>query len=239
MTEVYAFLAAFTVQILMSVLGPARFIRRAQATSIPERLVRLYPGVDLGLRRERFLTRYRTLNTGIVVLGLLLLGWLFSYMRRPDWDLRPVVILVGVYFLVQALLPLALFVPRIIRFNKAHKRSELLEGKRTAILQRRGLFDFVSPFTVFVAVLVYLLFAAFVIYIQQHPLIQRHPFPRFGGIINIGAITLVYALNAFLAYGVLYGKKRNPFETHESCVRTIGLAVKAMVYTCIACVAFV
>ena len=233
MTEVYAFLAAFTVQILLSVLGPARFIRRVQATSIPERLAQLYPGVDLSLRRERFVTRYRALNRGIAVLGLLLLGWLSHYMRRPDWDLRPVVTLVCVYFLVQTLLPLGLIVPRAIRFNKAHKRSELLEGKRKAILQRRGLFDFVSPFTVFVAVLSYLLFAAFVIDIEHHR------FPKSAGLIVLGIITLVYALNGFLVYSVLYGKKPNPFETHEGRVHTIGVTVKALVYTCIAGVAFV
>ena len=30
------------------------------------------------------------LNAGIALLGLLLLAWLFSYMRRPDWDDGPV-----------------------------------------------------------------------------------------------------------------------------------------------------
>src|SRR6266852_4979297 len=107
MIEAYAFLAVFTVQILaMSVLYPAWFIRywRVQATSIPaERLAQLYPGVDPGLPRERFLTRYRALNTGIAVLGLLLLGWLCGYMRRPDWNDGPVEALVAVYFMVQAL----------------------------------------------------------------------------------------------------------------------------------------
>ncbi len=29
-----------------------------------------------------------------------LLGWLFSYMRRPDWDDGPLEILVTVHFLV-------------------------------------------------------------------------------------------------------------------------------------------
>jgi hypothetical protein len=43
----------------------------------------------------------------------------------------------------------------------------LLEGKRQAILQRRGLFDFVSPFIVFLAALGYFLFIAFVICIQH------------------------------------------------------------------------
>ena len=58
MIEAYAFLAAFTVQILvMSVLYPAWFIRyvRVQATRFPaERLAQLYPGVDLGLLRSAF-----------------------------------------------------------------------------------------------------------------------------------------------------------------------------------------
>ena len=68
MIEAYAFLAAFTVQILaMSVLYPAWFIRyvRVQATSIPaERLAQLYPGVDVGHAQERFLTRYRAAEHG-------------------------------------------------------------------------------------------------------------------------------------------------------------------------------
>jgi hypothetical protein len=235
MIETYAFLAAFTVQILVvSVLYPAWFIRylRMQATSLPaERLAQLYPGVDLGHAQERFLTQYRALTTSIAVLGLLLLGWLFSYMRRPDWGYGPVEVLVAVYFLAVQMLPLFLVVWLGVRFNKEHKRS-LPEGKRTASLQRRGLFDFVSPFVVFLAVSSYLLFAAFVIYIQQHP------FPGFAGLINIGAITLVYALNASVVYMMLYGKKRNPFETHARRLHAIGLTVKSSVYSCIVIVVY-
>lgn len=235
MIEAYAFLAVFTVQILaMSVLYPAGFIRywRAQVTSIPaERLAQLYPGVDLSLAQERFVAQYRALHTGIVVLGLLLLGWLFNYMRRPDWDDGPVEALVSVYFMVQAL-PMGLVAWLGVKFNRTHKHS-LLEGKRKAILQRRGLFDFVSPFVVFLAVLGYFLFAGFVIYIRQQP------FPGFAGaLVSIGCVTLVYALNAFCVYKTLYGKKPNPFETHARRVHTIGLVVKSSVYSCIACVVF-
>jgi hypothetical protein len=235
MIEAYAFLAMFTLQILaMSVLYPAWFIRycRRQATIIPaERLAQLYPGVDVSLARERFLTRYRVLNAGIAVLGLLLLGWLFSYMQRPNWDDGPVEVLVTAYFLVQALLPLGLVIWFGVRFNR-ERVGALLEGKRKANLQRRGLFDFISPFVVVVAGVSYLLFAAFVIYLQQHP------FLGFAGLINIGGVTLVYALNAFVVYAVLYGKKPNPFETHANHVHTIGLVVKSCVYSCIACIVF-
>lgn len=235
MVEVYAFLAAFTAQILaMSVLYPAWLIRywRVHAASIPaERLAQLYPGVDFTVPQERFFSRYRALNTGIAVLGLLLLGWLFSYTRRPDWDDGPVEMLVGVYFMVQGLVPIGLMLWLGIKYNKLHKPS-LLENKRKASLQRRGLFDFVSPASVFVAVLGYFLFAAYVVYIQQRP------FSGFAGYINIAIVTLVYAFNASVIYGTLYGKKRNPFETQEHRAHTISLTVRSCVYSCIAGVVF-
>jgi hypothetical protein len=235
MIEAYAFLAAFTVQILVtSFLLPAWFIRyvRLQAASIPaERLAQLYPGVDMGLAQKGFLTQYRAVTAGVAVLGLLLLGWLFVDVRRPNWDEGKVDLLVTAYFLAAYLLPFLLFAWVGVRFNKEHKRS-VPEGKRTAILQRRGLFDFVSPLVVFLAVLSYFLFAAFVIHIQQHP------FPGFAGFINLGAITLVYALNAFVVYMMLYGRKKSPLETHAGRLNTIGLAVKSSVYSCILIVVY-
>src|SRR4051794_19516432 len=133
MIEAYAFLAAFMVQMLvMSVLLPAWFIRyvRVRAANIPaERLAQLYPGVDLGHAQERFLAEYRALNTGVAVLGLLLLGWLFSYMRRPNWDEGRVAVLVTVYFLAAYSLPLFRFAWAGVRFNKEHKRP-LPDGRR-------------------------------------------------------------------------------------------------------------
>ena len=141
MIEAYAFLAAFTVQIVaMSVLHPAWFIRhvRVQTTRYPaERFAQFYPGVDLGLARERFLTRYRALNTGIAVLGLLLLGWLFSYMRLPAWDADPVVALLAVYFVVQ-ILPICLVAWSAARFKSKVIKRSLPEGKRKATLQPPG-----------------------------------------------------------------------------------------------------
>jgi hypothetical protein len=162
---------------------------------------------------------------------LLLLGWLFSYMRRPDWDDGPVEVLVTVHFLAAHMLPFAFLVWSGVRFDKKHKRA-VSEAKRTAVLQRRGLFDFVSPSAVFLAALSYFLFAAFVIYVRQHP------FPGFAGLITLGAVTLIYAVNAATVYWMLYGRKSNPFETHEGRLHTIGLAVKSSVYSCIVIVVY-
>jgi hypothetical protein len=235
MIEAYAFFAAFTLQILAtSVLYPALFIRyvRVQATRLPaERLAQLYPGVDLVDARERFLKQYRALNVILGVLGLLVLAWLFGYMRRPDWNDGPVEILVAVYFIAAQMLPMGLIVWLGVKFNKEHKRPAP-EAKRKAVLQRRGLFDFVSPFAVSLAALGYLVFAAFVIYLY------RHPFPGFAGLITLGAITLVYAVNAFVVYFMLYGKNMNPLETHAGRLHTIGVAVKSSVYSCIVIVVY-
>lgn len=234
MIEAYAFLAAFAVQILvMSVLIPSWFIRnaRAKAANVPaDRLAHLYPGVDVGHALKRFLTQYRVLTLGLAVLGLSLLGWLLSEEWRTDWNGQKAGLLATGYFLVSLGLPGFLFVRFVVRFNKEHKPAEV---KRTATLRRRGLFDFVSPFIVFVAVLSYFLYDALVIYIEQHP------FPGFAGpLINIGVMTLVFAVNAFAVYVTLYLGKKSPFETHAARLNTIGLAVKGIVYSCIVIVVF-
>jgi len=232
MVESYAFLGMFTVQILTgSVLGPALFIRRvrADAASFPvERHAELpFPDVDPKLSAERFATRHRARNTGIAVLGLLLLGWLFTDMRRPGWDLGTVLGLTIVYFLVQTF-PTILMGWKGARYMKA-LRSSSAERRRKAILQRRGLFDFVSPLIVFLAMLSYLLFAALVLYS-----IRKGLFPPFAGLIQIGAVTLVYAFQGFLLFGSLYGRKRNPLQTHAERVQAIGWLAKKLVHACIA-----
>jgi len=234
MIETYAFLAMFTIQILAgSVLGPARLIGRirARVASFPiERFAELFPGVDRDLSGQRFATRYRALNTGIAVLGLLLLGWLCIHMRRPDWNQGKVPGLLTLYSLAQ-ISPLFLIGWKAARTNKVLK-SALADGKRKAVLQRRGLFDFISPFIVFLAVLSYFLFAALVLYIRQHP------FPGFGGLTNLVVITSVYALNALFVHRCLYGGNRNPVATYADRLYAIGVIVKCCVYTCIAVTVF-
>jgi hypothetical protein len=231
MIEAYAFLAAFTAQILiMSVLYPARFESRVrlQTASFPAgRLAQLYPGVDHVLAQERFLARYRKVNTGIAVLGLLLLGWFFGYTRSPDWIEDPVLVLLSVYFVMQ-ILPVGFVIWLGFRFDKVHKRS-LFEAKRKATLQRRGLFDFASPASIVLAVSGYLLFAGLVLYFQPEP---------SPGFALIGLLTLVYALQAFVAYRALYGKKASPLETHAGRMHRIGLTVRVSVYSCILCAVF-
>jgi len=218
MIEVYLFLAMFPLQILgMSVLYPVRLTRliRTALKNVPaERLAELYPGVDVGQAHERFLARYRVANTVVAVLGLLLLGWLISYMQRSGWDEGAVGGMATAYFLLQ-FSPIILIAWFTIRFNKVHRRL-LPEAKRKAILQRRGLFDFVSPITIFLVILSYFQFVAFVFYVA------RHPFPGFGGpFLNIGILSLTYILLGGFVMYLLYGRKRDPLQTHADRMRMI------------------
>jgi hypothetical protein len=224
MVEAYAFLAMFTVQVLaMSVLQPARFIRYLRVKINPAE-----PDAQLYVTRR--LTQYRALNMGIAVLGLLLLGWLFNYAQRPKWDEGHVSLLVTVYFMLQVL-PLCLVGWIVAGINKALTRSL---PKRKASLQRRGLFDFVSPATIVLAALVYFLFAALVFYIA------RDPFPGFAGpLINIGIVTLGYAFVSLGVYKTLYRTRSNPLETQADRMHSIGLGVKVAIYCCIGAVVFV
>jgi hypothetical protein len=230
MLQDYAFFAMFTVQILaMSIVHPAwlvRYARKQAMTATVQRLEQLHQGVDIDASRERFVAIYRAVNTVIAVLGALLLSAMISYPRPNVRDDAA-----GLYFVLQVS-PLLVVAVMGLRYSKRLQRVAR-EPKRKAVLQRRGLFDFVSPFTVGLAVLSYFLFVAFVIYIQQNP------FPGFAGYTNIVIITVLYTCEGFVVYKLLYGRKFSPFEPHAFHVRGIGTGVKACVYSCIMCVVFI
>jgi NADH:ubiquinone oxidoreductase subunit 4 (subunit M) len=98
-------------------------------------------------------------------------------------------------------------------------------------LERRGLFDFVSPFVVFLTMLCYPLLVGLVIYEERDDGFAE-------GLVKIGAITLMYATFAFGVYASLYGK-RNPFQTHEDRIRAMAISVKGSVYTCLVAVVYI
>jgi hypothetical protein len=230
MIQVYLFFAVFPVQILaMSVLYPARFSRLVRTTlaNIPaERLAEVYPGVDVGQAHERFLTRYRAANALVVVLGLALLGWLMGYMRQPAWNEGTVASVLTAYFILQYL-PTGAAGWFIMRFNKVHRRSTP-DAKRKAVLQRRGPFDFVSPYVVVLAILSYFLFVAFNFYVAQHP------FPGYAGpFVNIAIVTLAFVLAWFAMYWLLYVRKADPLQTHADRMGMFRVVVNGYAWMCI------
>jgi hypothetical protein len=221
MIEAYAFLTAFTAQILAgSVLHAVYFKGLVRAKAKAQ-----FPGRD-GKSLDRLLILYRVLSTVVAVLGLAALGWLFSLMRGPDWDIGQVTFPLVGYIVVQSLLTVV-----VARIGAWIRKKALLhsppQAKRTASLQRRGLFDIVSPYIVLCAVVGYVLFAAFVIHIHQ----------RFGYILLLD-VTFVYVLNAFLVYRLLYRQKRSPLVTRAVRMQAVEMQVKFNIYVGIAVVVF-
>jgi hypothetical protein len=231
MIETYAFFAMFAVLILtvsvMHMVVLTRFVRTKSAAVPDEYYAQLSPTADRHQSTAQFVSRYRLAQSAIALLGVLLLGWLISYMQRPDWDKRWVVIPVMVYFIMQWL-PMVFIAIAGFKHLKVFK-SFLLQSRRKATLKRRGLFDFVSPTVVWLAGLVYLLFVAFMLYAQIEPAAK---------LLFIGAVTFNYLLTMLTLYKLLYGKKSDPFETHAGRLHTIGLRARSSIHTCIAVVFF-
>lgn len=238
MIEAYAFLVAFAFQVLaLSVLNPARFIRYVRGWDTrfaSSRFAEVYPDFDYARWAESFARWFRAAYFVIALIGLALLGWLFTLVERPNWS--PVAIKATVMFLYLQLSPFMLtFVYVIFRYRKA-LLLPTQETKRKATLQRRGLADFVSPSAVVVAVLSYVLFIPFAIFIDLYVYGNSSLSLYFYG--AFGTVTFVYALNGFIVYKYLYGRK-SPLVTHEGRVHTLNMTVKSSVYSSIAVVWFI
>jgi len=226
MFEAYAFLAMFTVQILaFSVLFPARLIgyARVKEAEFPDAVFeKLYPGIDRQLASQRFWTRFRAAHRVVAVLGLVLLGWMLGNVQVLG-QARAIMFPVF-YFLLQVspMFFLAFYGLRQITVL----RPSLQVPRRTAVLQRRGLFDFVSPLRVILEVSIYFLFVAFMLYLMY---VTKDPIPALIGYQMLGAVTFGFVLQACWLYWRMYGRKV-PLETDAERMRTTGLQAKGSVF---------
>jgi hypothetical protein len=230
----YGFIAAFAAQILFfSVLGPLRVVGTLRK-QIEQFIAERAPAVDASATAQvdGRLRRLRLLGLVTAIIGLLLLAVMIRYMLRPDWTDGPLEAVLPVYFLIQVL-PTFLAILTAGRFHALLKRS-LPQEKRKALLQPRGLFDFVSRSAVAVAVIAYFLFIALLAYIRQHP------FPGFAGLLtNVAGITFVYAAMALAIYMTLRVMGSSPLQAREDRLRSVGLAVRICVYSCTLCVTLI
>jgi hypothetical protein len=228
MFEMYGFIAAFVIQIIVfSVLGPLQLVdglRRQIARFIAERA----PAIDASAAAQvdRRLRLFQQMGLGTAVIGLLLVAGMIRYMLRPDWTDGPLEALVPAYFLLQVL-PTFLAVVIAGRFHGLLKRS-LPPEKRKALLQPRGLFDFVPRFAVALALLVYLLHMALLAYIE------RNPFPGFAGLLhNAVFITLLYVAMAIAIYATVRKMGASPLQGREERMHSVSIAVQVCVYSCV------
>lgn len=232
MFEMYGFIAAFAAQVLFfSVLGPLRLVDGLRA-QIAQFIAERAPVIDTSAaaRVDRRLRLLQRLGLGTAVVGVLLLVAMIRYMLRPDWTDGPLEVVVPVYFLVQVL-PTFLAVVTAARFHEVLKRA-LPAEKRKALLQRRGLFDFVPRSAVALAILVYALHIALLAYVE------RNPFPHFAGLLtNAALVTLLYAVMAAGIYVTIRKMGASPLQGREERMRSASIAVQVGVYSCIVGVA--
>jgi hypothetical protein len=236
MIEAYAFLAVFAVQILaVAILYSTRFnhyVRDWARDFGSERFTQLYPAAEYQRVAERFAKVFRTAHIIIAVIGAAVLGWQFSLLLESSWDARLAIRLPWMFFMLQMTSLMGLAVYAMVR-HKALRPPMLIAGaapesKRKAVLKRRGLFDFVSPFTVYLAVASYLGFVAYGIYLDVY--VYHNTTLSKACISAITAVTAVHALNAFVIYQYLYGKN-NSLMTQEGRAHVIGMTVKCCVYS--------
>jgi hypothetical protein len=228
MIEMYGFIAAFTAQIIFfSVLGPLR-VTGVLREQIQRFIAAQSPPIDpeAASRVDRRLRLLRSLGLGTAVIGLALLVAMIRYMLRPDWTDGPLEAILPVYWGLQVL-PTLLAVLTASIFHGVLKRS-LPAQKRKALLQPRGLFDFVSRSAVTLAVVAYLLYIVLLAYVEQHP------FPGFAGLpVNAAVVAFMYALMALVIYITLRKMGSSPLQGREDRIRSVGVAVKVCVYACI------
>lgn len=225
MFEMYGLIAAFSVQILLfSVLGPLRLVG-GMREQIQRFIAERAPAVDAAAvaqvdRRLRLMVR---LGLGSALIGLVVLAGMIRYMQRPDWTDGPLEVVIPLYFFLQ-IVPLVLGTVTAGQFHDVLKRA-LPAGKRKALLEPRGLFDFVSRTAVALAIVVYFLQLLLLVYIE------RHPFPGFAGLpVNAGILTLMYVVLGFAIHFTIRRMGSSPLQGREERMRSAGLAVKVCVY---------
>jgi hypothetical protein len=228
MIEMYAFIAAFSAQIVFfSVLGPLRVIGVLRE-QIQQFIAEQAPPIDpaAASRVDRHLRLYGRLGLGTAVVGLLVLAAMIRYMLRPDWTDGPLEAVVPFYFMLQVL-PTSLAVATAGLFHAELKRS-MPQATRKALLQPRGLFDFVPRAAVALAMVAYCLYIALLLYIE------RRPFPHFAGFaINAAMVTFMYAVVASGIYWTIRKLASSPLQAREDRMRAVGVAVTVAVYVCI------
>ncbi len=186
----------------------------------PDEFPKLYP--ESKEKYQRAAQSYQWMNHFIVLAGIGLIVWFYVTPRSGDWDR----VFVFWYFMLQ-FFPILLFE---IWTNKYHKAMRLLNTnvQKEATLQPRRLTDFISKGLIGMAVAIYIIFVAFIAYIDQFN------YPWFGGYTNVAIITGAYLFFGVLILRALYGKVKNPHQSYEDRQADLQLMIKQVFLVSIA-----
>ena len=165
---------------------------------------------------------FQWLTAVALVIGLALAfhGFYTGAADLLGWDDDAVLTL---YLLLQYSPLLVTAASGLIFFSS--KRAVDSRTTRRAQLRRRGLFDFVSPAAVGTAVLVYLAYVVFILWIR------RFDYSWFGGYWNIVGITAMNLVFLAVGFRAIYGKKPDPYQAEPDRMRSIEVTLKILLFT--------
>lgn len=229
MTGQLLFYIVFSSQIfLLSVYFPSRIMARIKHVLShypPATHAKLYPKS----RRYyvRSLTIYKWINALNLILGLILMYFVFSGNLVGEKGISPW--LPWGYFMLQ-MLPSQLLELYSFRLSKLMKQQDT-RAIKTATLQPRGLMTYISPTLIFFVLFFYVAFVVFAFYLHNFTLDSKA---------LIMSLVLLAGLLFFLvmAMYLVYGKKCNPYQTQEERDRLIRLNLSVLSYVMIACSVF-
>lgn len=220
--------------LLVSLYVPSRVVRRARnliGTYPPAEFPKLYPVPVATI--ERTLRVYRSVNVGVVVVGLALLAadWWSGYTIDSAWwtwqegepypvrNMRGAAWVSTFYTLLQYLLSIALFAYWESRYFK-RMRAAARDRIRTAELKARRLFGFVSPVLLGTAAAMYVGVTVSLLFLEL---------PQRGTAIMITCLTMSNVWAAGCLVWVHYRKKHDPHQTHEDRARMIRTVWQSVV----------
>ena len=207
----------------LSYYFPRKILKRMRLlieTYPPSAYPKLYPRpIEAYDRAERL---FRRMNHVFFVGGVVLIAILLGLPRSGEWDHA----IVTWYFMFQCL-------PLIVLDVRAHQEFKLMRkanesSTRKAELKPRRLRNCVSPTVLRLAVVTYLGFVGFILYLKQFE------FSWFGGYWNIVGITVFNLFILGVISWNLYGKKLDPHQAPEDRQLRIEKIARILIFTSIA-----
>lgn len=206
----------FIISILIPVWVKKRISNRLESHP-PDEYPKLYPISNQSIQFT--LKTFKLLNWGVVLFGLFILAAtiISGSDELLNWDTQS---MLTMYFMIQMM-------PFINLGFSGFKYQQMMRqvsqpSLRTALLQPRGIPDFVPKLFLIATLLTLLFYIGTVIYVQENP------FPGFVGYWNIVFVILTNAFYYFMIHRIIGGKKNDPHQSHEDRMIHTRLIVKLL-----------
>lgn len=213
--------------ILISYYYPKQVLNRMNRVMTkypPTEYPKLYPESTTAVAKGQRI--FRIVNNVILVIGFILIFGYGLLSREYESTQKHAEGLPLFYGMLQ-------FMPFMLVEFSGFKQFKLMRNAnirttRLASLQRRNLFDFVSPVIFGVAVLMFLGYVLFEFLMGQFESAADND-----GIIRVVTLIICNFLFAVIICFNLHGKKLDPHQAHDDRIRQISFTIKSLIVTSI------